>query len=91
MKKDLANLSTDLRRISYWLYQGRIDLAQSFLKRCPQIYQKINPQISCYHNIWAELKKIADLKEGSIKASERALTASLILLHRSGGRNENFF
>lgn len=83
MKKNLANLSADLRRISYWLYQGRIDLAQSFLKRCPQVYQGINPRISCYRNIWAELEKIANLEGGLVKASERALTASLILLHHS--------
>lgn len=83
MKNSLANLSTDLRRISYWLYQGRLDLAKLFLVHCQKTYRGLNPKIGCYKNIWIELKKIADLEGGQIEASERALTTSLILLHRS--------
>jgi len=74
-------LSTDLRRISYWLYQDRNDLAKSFLKRSRKMYQNINPKIRCYSNIWSELEKIANLEGGSSKVAERALTASVILLH----------
>ena len=45
------------------------------------MYQNINPKIRCYSNIWSELEKIANLEGGSSKAAERALTASVILLH----------
>ena len=83
MKEDLANLSTDLRRISYWLYQNRVNLAKSFLVRCRKTYRQINPKIGHYDDIWAEVEKIDNLEGGLIKASERALTASLILLHHA--------
>ena len=87
MNLGLANLSTDLRRISYWLYQGQIDLAKKFLERCPKTYSDLNPRISCFENIWDELKKIENLKEGRLKEAERALTASVILLHQSRAKN----
>ncbi len=45
------------------------------------MYQNINPKIRCYSNIWSELEKIANLEGGSSKVAERALTASVILLH----------
>ncbi len=84
MNLDLLNLSTDLRRISYWLYQDRVELAKQFLKQAKKTYQNINPKIGCYKNIWKEIEEISNLKGGLLRASERALTASLILKHRSG-------
>lgn len=81
MNQDLANLSTDLRRISYWLYEGRMALAQKFLNEAPKKYSQINPKIGCYDNVWQELKKIESLKKNRLKAAEKSLTASTILLH----------
>lgn len=83
MNQDLANLSTDLRRISYWIYEGQFELAKQFLEQAHKKYALLKPQIECYDNIWEEIEKIAALKDGRLKAAERALTASLILLHQA--------
>ena len=80
MKTDLANFSTDLRRVSYWIYEGRINLAINCLKDCRQKYHKVNSKTGGYKNIWDEVKKIESLKDN---ASERALTLSIILKNRA--------
>jgi hypothetical protein len=82
MKKDLANFSTDLRRISLWLYHQNYDLANQFLDLAPKKY-RLNSQIGCFNNIWDEIDKIKNLKGGHLKAAERALTLSSILFHQS--------
>lgn len=83
MNKDLQNFSTDLLRISYWIYDGRLDLAKKMLKRCKLMYNKIEKEIGCYKNIWEEIEKIENIEGGRNAASERASTASVILLHKS--------
>jgi len=83
MNNDLARFSTDLRRISYWIYEERFKLAQDFIDRCFKTYRNINPKVGCYKNIWSELEKIYSLRGGRKKAAERALTASQILLSRA--------
>lgn len=86
MNLDLANLSADLRRVSYWLCQNQVDLAKRFLKQTRSRYRNIEPKVGCYQNIWEEIERIADLGGGFLRASERALTASLILMHSSERR-----
>ena len=79
MKQDLLNLSTDLLRISYWIYDGRLDLANKFLSLCRKKYSKVNSRLGCYDNVWKEIDKIKKLEGGREKAAERASTASVIL------------
>lgn len=81
MSRELANLSTDLRRISYWFYQGRTKLALSFLDHCLKIYPNLDISIGCYPSLKEELLGIKKLTKQKFKAAERSLTASLILLH----------
>ena len=78
-RNELLKLSADLRRVSYWPYDGRIKLAEKFLDQAPQKYASLNQKIGCYQNIWQEIRKISQLKDDHLKASEKALTASLIL------------
>ena len=81
MKKDLLNLSTDLRRISDWIVNGDIDIAQKFINICREKYSDIPQKIGSYKNIWKEIDKIEKLEGGKDKAAERASTASVILLN----------
>jgi hypothetical protein len=69
MKQDLANLSMDLRRASYFFQQNDVVLAQKFVDRS----QKYNLSEK-YRNL---ILKIKD--ENNLKASEIAMTASIIL------------
>jgi hypothetical protein len=90
MANSLADFSTDLRRISYWLYDGRTKLAKESLARCKKLFAAINPKIGCFENIWDEIDLISSLKEGRKKAAERALTLSRILYFKSQtGSNPN--
>ncbi|MFC1790752.1 hypothetical protein ACFLZP_04700 [Patescibacteria group bacterium] len=81
MNQPLANLSTDLRRISYWFYQGRTKLARKLLDHCLKTYSNLNTSIGCYPSLKKELLAIKKLSSQKLKAAEKALTASLILLH----------
>lgn len=80
MNKNLANFSTDLLRISYWIYQGQDLMANNFLNLCRKNYKKINPKVGCYSNIWDEIDKIGEIDKNRMQAAERALTLSRILL-----------
>ena len=82
MNRQLANFSTDLRRVSYWIYGGRKLLADKFLSMARSKY-KINGFIGPYQNIWAELEKIKKMDGGRIAAADRASTMSSILLQES--------
>lgn len=80
MNNDLANFSTDLLRISYWIYYKNDSLATQFLNFCKKNYQNVNAKVGCYKNIWDEIDKISDFENDRLHASERALTLSRILL-----------
>ena len=80
---DLANFSSDLRRIAYWIYDKQFDLAKTMLGKTRKLYSEINPKIGCYKNIWNEIEKIEKLEGGRLKAAERASTASVILMYKS--------
>ena len=82
MNYQLANLSTDLRRISYWIYDGKTDLAKKFILNAKNKY-KIKSSIGPFNNIWVELKKIETLEGGRIRAADRASTIGSILLQES--------
>lgn len=80
MNKDLANFSTDLMRISYWIYHGSDKLAKKFLDTCKENYNNVGPRVGCYRNIWQEIEKVSDFGKNRLQAAERALTLSRILI-----------
>lgn len=94
MNNDIANLSSDLKRISYWILDDRVDLVKRFLEIAKEKYKSIDEKIGGYNNIWEEIEKIENLEGGNERAAERALTASVILLHSvcdpSGNRTHDF-
>lgn len=79
MSQALLNFSTDLLRISGWIYDGRVELACKFLDRCKKEYAQIDPKIGCYSNLWEELERIKKLEGGCKRAAERASTVSVIM------------
>lgn len=81
MNKDMANFSADLRRVALWIYKGQSNLALEVLELAKKKYSNIPVKIACYDNIWQEVEKIAKLEGGVKQSSERALTASVILLN----------
>lgn len=80
MNIDLANFSTDLRRISYWIIEKDFEMAKKFLHLSKEKYKNVPTKIGCYKNIWTEISKIENMTTNREKASERAMTASVILL-----------
>lgn len=82
MNLQLANLSTDLRRISNWIYQGKIDLVQENITRIKSKYVDIS-EVGIYKNIWSEIEKISKNKEGNVRSADRATTLGSILLQES--------
>lgn len=80
MNNDLANFSTDLLRISFWIYHKNDTLADKFLDLCKQNYSGTKVQVGCYQNIWDEIDKIKRFKENRMQSAERALTLSRIML-----------
>lgn len=70
MKQDLANLSMDLRRASYFFQQNDVEMAKKFIDRSLEKYdmpEKIRQLI---------LKIKTDNR---FEAAERAMTASVIM------------
>lgn len=70
MKQDLANLSMDLRRASYFFQQNDVEMAKKFIDRSLEKYdmpEKIR-------------QLILKIKTSNrLEAAERAMTASVIL------------
>jgi hypothetical protein len=71
-------MSADLRRISYWIYNGQSGLANDMLSKLNNMYKNIDPKVGCYKNIWHEIEKIGNSKDKD-KSAEIALTLSVIL------------
>lgn len=67
----IRSLSTDLRRVAYFLQNGEIDLAAQFLQRDNRIYGSEQA-----FKKW--LDKI-DAQSDVLKKAEMAMTASVIL------------
>lgn len=82
MNNDYAKLSTDLRRVSNWIYHGNFKLSKKMIKIAQNKY-KIDDRVGCFENIWDEIKKIKLVVGGRLKAAERALTLSSMLLQKS--------
>lgn len=82
MNYELAKFSTDLRRISYWIYNGNNDLVKKFISKARSIY-KIAPSQGSYKDIWKEIEKIEKLDGGRIKAADRASTLSSIMFQEA--------
>ena len=82
MNYQLANLSTDLRRISYWIYDGKEKLVKNYIEKIKPKY-KINKPVGIYKDVWKEVEKIKLGKEGSVRAADRATTLASILLQES--------
>lgn len=80
---DIANLSVDLRRISNWLQSGNFDLARKFLVRDIEHYGSLQIDVGKMR-LKRMLEMMLDLDGGREKAAERAMTASIILMHRAG-------
>lgn len=79
----MRNFSTDLLRISYWIYVGNNNLVKKFITLCKNKYDGVPKKIGCYRDIWEEIEKIERMDGGKYKAAERASTASVILFHNS--------
>ena len=82
MNRKLANMSTDFRRISYWIYQGKDDLASRMIARAKKTY-KINSPVGPYKDVWKEVDSVKNLTGGRLVAADRASTISSILLQES--------
>lgn len=82
MNVQLANLSTDVRRISNWIYDGRIELVRDNIKRIKNNNANVK-SVGIYENIWDELEKISNNKEGNVRSADRATTLGSILLQEA--------
>lgn len=82
MNIQLANLSTDLRRISNWIYDGKTGLAADNLKRLKEKYKGVT-SVGVYKNIWDEIEKIKNNSEGNLRSADRTTTLGSILLQES--------
>lgn len=72
MRRDLLNFSTDLLRISNWIYFGQDQLANKFLDISKGKY--------VLEVKWQTiLEKIANREGGRIKAADRASTLSRLM------------
>ena len=55
------NMSADLRRLAYWIYEGRDNLAQKMLKIVKEKYKGVPISVGCYENIWKEIEDIENI------------------------------
>ena len=82
MNYQLANLSTDLRRVSNWIYEGKSDFVKKYLSKIESKY-KIDTPVGPFENIWNEIELIKSEKGGRVQTADRAGTLSSILLQES--------
>jgi len=82
MNIQLANLSTDLRRISNWIYEGKNDLVIEYISKFKEKYE-VNKSVGVYKDIWQEIEIIKTVRDGRIKSADRATTLSSVLLQES--------
>ena len=85
-KQKLLRISTDLYRISYWLYRGQDKLAYQFLRHCHQFYSHLNCPIG-KSDLKTQLNLLTNSHESRAHTAERALTTSLLLLHQARKAN----
>jgi hypothetical protein len=82
MKIQLARMSTDLRRISYWLLSERDELVSEMLIKMKNKYQ-VSGRVGIFPNIWLEIEKLSDNSKSNYIKSDYATTLSSILLQES--------
>ena len=82
MNYQLASLSTDLRRISNWTYEGKQDFVKEYISKIKIKYQ-IDRSVGPYRDIWKEIEIIKSGREGNIRSSDRATTLASILLQEA--------
>lgn len=78
---DYLNLSTDLRRISLWIQEGRIGLAEPFIKGSLFKFGKDGEMVG-NKKIGEWLHRIAEFEKRGWKSAEDALTLSVMLKNR---------
>lgn len=78
---DYLNLSTDLRRISLWIQEGRVGLAEPFIQKSLLIFGK-DRKIVGKKEIGDWLYRIAEFEKRGWKSAEDALTLSILLKNR---------
>lgn len=69
-------LSTDLMRISNWIFRGQDKLADQFLGKIT------GDQLSDYPQYFSTINQIKNRKLGREKSAEQALTLSRILFYK---------
>jgi len=82
MNIQLANLSTDLRRISYWIYEGKTGFVKDYIFKIKNKYQIKSP-VGPYENVWKEIDLIGSGIEDRLRSADRAGTLSSILIQES--------
>jgi len=82
MNYQLANLSTDLRRISNWIYEGKREFVKDYISKIEGKYQ-IDGPVGPFDDVWREIELIKVGNEGRIRSADRAGTLSSILLQES--------
>lgn len=75
-KFKMEAMSADLRRVSYWIYDGRKELANRFLRRCKQMGTELTIKIQ-NKNLTDQLAMIEN--DDRMHGAERALTISRIV------------
>jgi hypothetical protein len=82
MNMQIANLSTDMRRISNWIYEGKNNFVSEYMSKLKEKY-RINKSVGVYEDIWQEIEIIKTSRDGRIKSADRATTLASILLQES--------
>lgn len=80
-KRDYLNLSTDMRRIAWWLQKGDKVLADEFIAINKGKFGKDEKVIEG-RKLSEWIKRIAEYEKRGWKAAEDALTLSVILKNR---------
>ena len=82
MNVQLANLSTDLRRVSNWIYEGKRGFVKEYLAKIEKKY-KIFEKVGPFEDVWEVMNKIKQGKGGRIRSADRATTLASILLQEA--------
>ena len=82
MNISLASLSTDLRRVSYWILDERYDLVEKMVKNMKLKYSRWK-KVGRYPDIWAQIDRLESKSENKLKKAELATTLGSILLQEA--------
>jgi hypothetical protein len=82
MNIQLANMSTDLRRMSMWIYNGKTELVKDVISKIKTKYKDV-VSVGVYQNIWNEIEKIDKNEGGNVRSADRATTLGSIILQEA--------